>query len=179
MRNRAVGYAIAVLALAAAGVAAGRWVSGEALAGRRTPASLPPSDLVVGTQFPDTPLVDSAGATIPSAQLFVQGGRVVVLIDPHCPSCTEVSKRWQQSIAAGAILPELVVGISGAGSDEIEAYRKAHGLAFAVYRDAAGRFNGHVHPYEFVVGAAGIIRQTSEGATAQLDTERIPGDLKP
>jgi len=168
--TRFVLYGTSLPLLTVAGVALGRWVTHEPAP---HPVDFTETDLIVGKDFPDTPLVEASGDTIASGALFSGGGRVILLIDPSCPACTEATKRWQRLIDAGTLGADVVIGISDEEPEAIQAYRSKAGLSFAIHRDVANRFRNTFRPYEVVVGSSGVIRSAGGDAKARIDSKRV------
>jgi peroxiredoxin len=175
-RQRLVGGAAAVAAVAAAGLWAGRamrdWRSG--------PPPVPghaESRLTVGTPFPEVTLVDETGAAVPTGAL-VEGGAVVLFLDPECPACTEASLGWQGRMQPGVRL----IGIGAADATRLRAYKAEHGLEFPVYADAGGVFTTEFgvtsFPFWVLVDRTGSVVAVGQDGGETVDLDRMLGESR-
>jgi peroxiredoxin len=154
---------LGVAAAGGVGVAFGRWVIAGAF-DDSPPAAMESirTGLAVGEPFPDVALLTATGDTVVSTHVVAGHGRVVLFMDPQCPSCGAASRRWQRLLDAHQLPADAVAGITGAPLIESETYRSVHGLSFPIYRDIFKRFRLEhgvdAVPYEVVVGSSGRIR---------------------
>lgn len=166
----------AALVLAALVIGYGGVRFGRAMRARSTPpvAEAPPFPFKLGQRFPDVALVDSLGNTVRSADLVSPHGAVVLLLDPDCDGCTDMSIRWEQTLAE-FFDPTRVFGVCRASVDANRAYRAANHLTFPIYQDVEDAFvqkyNVLSYPLEVVVGQSGMIRSLSDDSTTPIDAE--------
>jgi peroxiredoxin len=139
------------------------------------------SDLEVGARVPHVVLVAASGDTLATEALVAGRGRVLVFVDPACPSCRDASRRWQRLIDAGALPPDTVAGVTSAPAEESETYRRNHGLSFPIYQDVRDVFRRTYHvttyPYEVVVGASGSILSTTSDTRRPIDVDDLRAQL--
>ncbi len=175
--QRLIGGAVAVAAVAVAGLWAGRAVR-DWRAGPPSVAAHTESQLRIGTPFPEVTLVDENGAAVPSAAL-VEGGAVVLFLDPECPACTESALRWQDRVDPSVRL----IGIGAAEAPRLRAYKTEHDLELPVYADASGvfatRFGVTSFPFWVLVDRTGAVVALGHDAGETVDLDRMLGESRP
>lgn len=142
---------LGIAAFAAAGVAVGhRWRP----ASRPEPAQMLTS-LAVGDSMPLATLRDEAGNPVELAGLLGQGAGVLLFIDPECPPCALMTRKWERAVQAGAVSAARVLAISQYEPATNTAYRQESGISYAVLSDGSGalhRASGiHAWPLEVAV----------------------------
>jgi peroxiredoxin len=176
-KSRSVRWIVLVLAIVAVGFAGVYF--GRALRSRTQPpvtAETPPFAFEPGDLFPRVALTDSLERPVASDSLLANGG-VVLLLDPDCDGCTDMSIRWEHALATGFIDRTLVFGVSRFATSANSAYRATHRLSFPIYRDSEDAFLS-VHgvtsyPLEVVVGRSGTIQSLSDDSVTPVDEEAI------
>jgi peroxiredoxin len=152
---------------------------GRSLRERSAPAvaEAPPFPFKLGQTFPDVALVDSLGTTVRSVDLVSPHGAVVLLVETDCDGCTDMSIRWEQTLADGFFDPSRVFAVSRASRDANNAFRAANHLSFPIYQDAEDAFvqkyNVLSYPLEVVVGQSGTIRSLSDDSKTPVDGDAV------
>lgn len=122
----------------------------------------PSSKLLVGSTFPNLELVSTAPGAIPTARLYSDDGSIFIFLEPGCPPCESMTRKWQGLIDEGKISRERVVGVSFGEPENLAAYAKHNGLTFPIYCDTAAVFMRDFgvgdFPLVVVVGRSGTIR---------------------
>jgi peroxiredoxin len=177
MQMRSLRWVALVLVAFAFGYAGVRF--GQALRSRSAApvAETSPFPFRPGDVFPSVALADSLGNNVSSDSLVAGHGAVVLLLDPNCDGCTDMSIRWEHALAEGFFDPSRVFGVSRAPVDANRAYRAANHLSFPIYQDVADAFlQQHKvlsYPLEIVVGQSGTIRSLSDNSKTPVDGEEI------
>lgn len=165
---------IAALVVGYAGIRFGRMLSERKAA---ETAHEIPFPFRPGDRFPSVVLADSLGVAVASDSLVAGHGAVVLLLDPTCEGCTDMSIRWEHIMADGFFDPSRVFGISRATGDANRAYRAANHLSFPIYRDTEDAFlrlHGVTsYPLEIVVGQSGTIQALSDDSVSPVDADEI------
>ncbi len=173
---RWVALVLAILVVGYAGVRFGR-----ALRARSSPAHTHPETspfpFAVGDPFPAVALADSLGGAVPSDSLLAGRGAVVLFLDPDCDGCTDMSIKWEHTLAEGFFDRSRVFAVSRAAPAVNAAYRAENRLSFPIYQDVADaflrEFDVTSYPLEVVVGQSKIIRSLSDDSVTPVDIEEI------
>jgi len=138
--------------------------------------------LVPGHRFPSVPLLEATGETVVSDRLFASRGRIIIFVDPRCPSCAPAALRWQRLVSSGQIDVSSVAAITTASAEESRVYQVELGLTFPVYRDVYETLQNQYGvtglPYEVIVDASGTIRATSVDTQRKIDVRQVKRQLK-
>ena len=179
---RGLAFVLAILAVGALGVGLGRSVLPDLVGGsRRESGKLVRTGLLIGQRFPAVTLVSASGDTFATKEVLERSGRIVLFVDPQCPSCSLAARKWQRLLDSGVLEPDAVLGVTSGSLEESEPYRTAHGFSFPIYRDAFDRlrrdFGVRAIPYEVVVGRSGRIRSTNAFTDAPVHLGTVRGQL--
>lgn len=141
----------------------------------------PSSKLLVGSIFPNLELVSTAPGAIPTSRLYSGNGSIFMFLEPGCPPCESMTKKWQGLIDEGKFPRERVVGISFGEPENLEAYAKHNGLTFPIYSDTAAVFMRDFGVADFpllvVVGKSGTIRMFTYDHRVNFDAAAIQEQL--
>lgn len=166
-------FLLLVFVAAFAGVFAGMKFR-EARAPQPSPPPVP-ERLQVGNEFPDVPLVSTAGEAAAGADLLDDGG-VVMFLRLDCQPCGRMVSRWQELAEAGELEGVTTIGITGDEPALVEPYRQEKGLGFPIYVDPDRRFVAdwgvRAVPLVVVVGPEGEITRTFSNP-ADIDPDEI------
>jgi len=175
LKSRAFRWALLLIVALVVGYAGVRF--GRSLRSPATTAEEIPFPFRPGDRFPSVALADSLGTLTTSDALVASHGAVVLFLDPTCEGCTDMSIRWEHTMADGFFDPSRVFGISRATDDANRAYRAANHLSFPIYRDTEDVFfqqHGVVsYPLEIVVGQSGMIQSLSDDSMSPVDADEI------
>lgn len=180
---KAAAWLVLVFAVGVGGV-----VVGAKVRDRMRPApqafTLPPEiagvKMPLGDPWPEVPLISVEGDTINSLDL-VEGGGVVLFLDPHCEPCGALVRRWQEAVNDGAIPLERVSGITYAPPEMIVEYRSDYELTLPIYWDAEQIFRQDYDvrhfPLAVVVGESGFVRWKNYDSVSALNMDEIERQL--
>ena len=148
---------------------------------RPRPAAAPAAEfmkhaLMPGAEFPDVALFDAAGTSVDCRELL-DGGGVVLFLDPDCSPCTDMGRRWQHAIDEEMVPVGRVWAVSYQPREVLDAYAGSHGFTFPVYEDRdrvfATEYGVKHYPLEIVVGVSGFVRRASYDSVSPVDAAAI------
>lgn len=138
--------------------------------------------LVEGVAFPDIPLQDSVFDSVNSIKLLNERGTVVLFMEPNCPPCHQLHRRWQQALADGLLTSGQVIGISYSDQLSFTELRDSALPGFPIYIDPAYTFMRDCgvdgFPLILVVGASGVIRYKTIDANETLSQDDLLAALR-
>lgn len=164
--RRTIIHLFLALGIGVVGIVAGQWIRGRLL---REPTGAvvthtPPPGLRVGQRLPVMVLVSERGDTLSSVDL-IEGGAVVLLLDPDCPPCADMARKWQRAIKDRVVDPPAVWAVSAQPADAIRRFKEETAITFPVYRDARETlhrvYDVTQYPLELIVDHTLRIQSTS------------------
>lgn len=134
--------------------------------------------LILGSEFPDTELIDKKYLAVMSKSLLIQNGTVILFIDDDCPPCGDIAKEWQKKINEGIISNNQVMGICFANAAQIHSIRDKYQVDFPIYADERYTFLDYygvdAFPLVLVLDKSGVIRYVEHDSNKKID----PSELK-
>lgn len=171
---QAAGLVLAVAAVAAIGVWAGRQARGPLPV--VTP-EVPTPALAAGDPLPSVDLLDEQGAPLTTDRALGGRGAVVLLLDLECAPCTNMTAVWADHLASDSLAGVRVFGITHHPLDAIRAYRAEHAVPFPIYADTGAayvrRHGVNDFPLCVVVDGSGTVRRVTFDPYAEMRAEEI------
>lgn len=168
---QALGWMAAIVACAAGGVLVGRQVSG---------AGTPRTTLRVSTLDPGAPargveLNNELGQPSRAATLIARGSGILLFVDPKCPPCQQLTRKWQEAIRLGYIGVQQVAAVSRSSAAENLAFKREQGFAFPVLSDPANELHRQygitMWPVEVLIANGSIVSIGGDYAMATESPE--------
>lgn len=139
------------------------------------------SKLTEGSGFPDVNLLDESGNPVHSRELLNDKGTIVLFLEPGCPPCEQMSKRWQGIADDGKLGDMGLISISFAPITEVAKYKIEHGLRFAAYADTSFTFMEKYevtnYPLMVALDGDGNIRWHTFDANQEIDMKELRENL--
>lgn len=185
MRNflKKIGLGVGILLIAAIGVYLGMTFREMRAAQDRQflQTAGPSSKLQVGAGFPDLELQAVESKSVRTSDLIKDNGSIFLFLEPGCPPCESMTKKWQAMIDQGEFPREQLIGVSFELPEHLQSYAKHNALTFPIYSDTASVFMRDYGVADFpllvVVGKSGLVKMYTYDHRVSFDPQELAKQL--
>ncbi len=137
----------------------------------------PSSKLLVGTGFPDIEILNGDSILVHTVDLIRDNGSIFLFLEPGCPPCESMTRKWQALIDSGEFPREQLIGIGFDLPEHLQSYARHSALTFPIYSDTASTFMRDYGVADFplvvIVGKSGLVKAYTYDHRVSFDPKQL------